>query len=544
MAEPFHSTKDALGRMLPWQSVIIDLEGLEHVPNTSADVCIIGAGAAGISLAIECFRRGLTVILLEAGGPAFEQASQDIYTSEVHGLAHSGIHEGRFRTLGGTTTRWGGQILELDELDFQYRPWVPESGWPILKSDLNGAYARALELEGVAPSILSDEQVWRAAGVSPPPLVSGLESFFTRFCPQPDFAKLHRVFLEQTARVTVYLHANLSGFRLSESGITFAAADCSTLAGQTFAFTARNYVLCAGAIESARLLLQPLGNAHAAPWNISGLTGRFFQDHIDIAVARLTPMDHKQFHLWFDNLYLSGFRYIPKIRLGAALQKDFGVLAVGASLHSQSARQQAVADFRETLLELRRGGIRNWKASQLVSAIPAADILVRKAWRMARHHRAYNPDDLGVDLRVHCEQAPNPESRITLSENRDALGLFQARLDWRIGDLELKTVRAFANYAVEQFERAGIANGKMYEDSLDSLSSFVKQAVDTYHHMGTARMATTPSAGVVDPDCKLFGIANGFVCSSAVFPTSGFSNPTHTIIALAVRLASHLSRLP
>jgi choline dehydrogenase-like flavoprotein len=528
--------------MLPWQSVILDLEALDQAPVQTADVCIIGAGAAGIALAVECSRLGLTVLLLEAGGARFEAASQSLYSSEIAGRPHTGIHDGRFRVFGGTTTRWGGQILELDPLDFEHRAWVPDSGWPIPKTELTAAYARALEIENVAPAILNDRAVWDAVHTPVPDVGPGLEPFFTRFCPQPDFAKLHRAFLETSPNVTVYLHANFCGFLLNEPAGAFTGVTCKTLAGQTHRFTARHYVLCAGAIETARLLLQPLAEDIAAPWNRSGLTGRFFQDHIDINVAKLVPIDHRAFHLWFDNIYLSGYRYIPKIKLSAQLQEEFGTLAVGASLHCQSARQSAVTGFRETLLALRRGGVKNLKAAQLLAVVPASDILIRKAWRRARHHRAYNPDDNGVDLRVHCEQAPHPDSRITLADDRDALGLFRTRLDWRIGELELMTVQKFANYAVQQFEAAGIARGTIYHESLENLEAFARHAVDTYHHMGTARMAVSADAGVVDPDCKLFGIDNGFVCSSAVFPTSGFSNPTHTILALAVRLAAHLAR--
>lgn len=523
--------------------MIVDLERIESAPVSRADVCIVGAGAAGIALAVECARRGLSVLLLEGGGLELEPASQELYESQVDGLPHAGIHEGRFRTFGGTTTRWGGQILELDSLDFERRPWVPHTdGWPIPKSALADGYRRALEIEGVSESILRDEDVWRAVHVSPPPVGEGLESFFTRFCPQPDFGKLHRAFLESARNVTVYLHANFCGFKLTEGGDTVARAECQSFAGRAFTFSARSYVLCAGAIETARLLLQPLGGEHVAPWNESGLTGRYFQDHLDISTARLEPVNPRQFHDWFDNIYLSRFRYIPKIRLDARRQRQLHTLAVGANLHPQSVRQDTVAEFRESLLHLKRGGWRKLSGAHLRSGISAADIVLRKSWRMFRKRRAYNPDDLGIDLRVHCEQAPNPDSRVTLSEERDRFGLFRTRLDWRLGPLELATVRTFTAWAVDRFAAAGIAKATLYSDRLENLESFSRHAADTYHHMGTARMAANRNSGVVDPDCKLFGVANGFVCSSAVFPNSGFSNPTHTIIALAVRLAAHLAR--
>ena len=529
--------------MLPSNFVIVDLEALAQPPELAADVCVIGAGAAGIILTVELIRLGKTVLLLEAGGLHPETATQHLYDSELTGLPHIGIHEGRFRTFGGTTTKWGGQILELDELDFERRPWVPESGWPIAKSELTPFYRRALEMEGVAPCILNDADVWRALHTGPPELGAGLEPFFTRWCPQPDFGKLYRSQLQQEPKAHVCLHANFYRFVFTPSGDAVTHAACRTLDGREFCFAAREFVLCAGAIETARLLLQPIPD-RTTPWDRGGNLGRFFQDHIDIPVAKLSPVSPVKFHLWFDNAYLNGFRYVPKIKLSAKLQEEFGVLAVGASLHCQSVRQAAVEEFRETLLNVRRTGFRGLRGSQLLAAIKAADILTRKAWRLYRHKRAYNPDDLGIDLRVHCEQAPNADSRITLAEDRDALGLFKTRLDWRVGELELRTVRQFASYACRQFEACGIARAAIYKDYLATLTSFASHAVDTYHHMGTARMATSASRGVVDENCRIFGLQNAFLCGSAVFPTSGFSNPTHTILALGARLAQHLSGKP
>jgi len=130
--------------------VIHDLLHDSYPTGFVADICIVGAGAVGITLAVESARRGKKVLLLEGGGALREESSQQIYDSEIVGLPHRGIHTGRIRVKGGTTVRWGGQILELDALDFTPRPGVPESGWPFPKSTLISFYERALTLEGLA----------------------------------------------------------------------------------------------------------------------------------------------------------------------------------------------------------------------------------------------------------------------------------------------------------------------------------------------------------------------------------------------------------
>jgi choline dehydrogenase-like flavoprotein len=148
-----------------------------------------------------------------------------------------------------------------------------------------------------------------------------------------------------------------------------------------------------------------------------------------------------------------------------------------------------------------------------------------------------------LKLSVHCEQAPLSESRITLSDKRDALGLFQARIDWRVSAQEIETVRRFVEVAQRAFARHGLArivpDPDLFEDD-----RIVKKFSDFFHHMGGTRMARSASEGVVDPDLRLFGTRNAYVCSVSVFPSSGFTSPTHTLLALAVRLAWHLKDLP
>ena len=145
--------------------MIFDFDQAETATPEHADVCILGAGAAGVALAIELAARGQHVTVLEGGGGTQEKRSQQIYDSEVIAQPHRGIHHGRYRTLGGTTTRWGGQILELQAMDFARRDWIAGSGWPFAKSELAPFYERALEYVGLRRVEHDDEAVWKALGL-------------------------------------------------------------------------------------------------------------------------------------------------------------------------------------------------------------------------------------------------------------------------------------------------------------------------------------------------------------------------------------------
>lgn len=513
--------------------MIRDLQQSLPEPSAVADICIVGAGAAGIVLAVELAQRGKSVLLLEGGGAEIEESSQDSYISELAGLPHQGVHTGRFRAKGGTTTKWGGQILELDAADFEQRPGIAESGWPFPKSELVRHYERALELEGLAGVTRQDELVWRDVGEQTPEFPS-LEPYFSRWCPEPNFARLHRHALEQDPAITLWLHANAVEPQIE--GESMRALRCRTLTGIETTFRAEKFIFCLGGIESSRFFLQP--SLAGLPGNRAGLIGKHFQDHIDCNVAIVEPLDAKRFHRVFDNVFSRGFKYHPKLRLAPAVQAEHGTLNVAATMSFVSEADEALARLKKTAKDLLRGRLGEVAAADASFAVRHLPLLARQAWSYSVRHRVYNPPDARIFLRVHCEQEPTSRSSITLSDARDSLGLLRTRLDWQISERELTTIRRYVQVATRSL--AALARVVPDEDLLSGSPNFLARCDDSNHHMGGMRMSTSAATGAVDPDLRLYGLANTYVCSSAVFPTSGFSNPTHTLLALAVRLGEHL----
>ena len=500
-----------------------------------ADVCIVGAGAAGILLGVELARLGKRVILLEGGGPDVEEDSQDPYRSELSGLNHNGIHIGRFRSSGGTTTRWGGQILELDELDFEKRSWIAGSGWPLEKKVLAPFYARAIELEGLGRATLEDNAVWQEIGLEAPQFTN-FETFFSRWCPETNFARLHGKTLAESRLISVWLHANAVGPVME--GDRIRGIRCKTLTGVEHTFQADQYVWCMGGIESSRFFLQP--ELAGMPWHRSGLLGRYFQDHTISSAARLELIDEAGFHGVFDNIFSRGYKYQPKIRLVRELQERHGTLNVASMIFFLGDTDAVGAELKSTAKKLLRGRAGEVSGAEFARLVRHAPLLARQSWRYAVAHRAYVPKGARIELGVHCEQPPEGASSITLAEDRDGLGMLRTRLEWHVSDLEVASIRTCVEVASESLK--GIARVIPDSDLMERPDLFKAKCGDGYHHMGGMRMAVSPDQGVVDLDLKLHGIENGFICSAAVFPTSGFSNPTHTVLALSVRLAEHLSR--
>jgi choline dehydrogenase-like flavoprotein len=504
----------------------------------SFDVCIVGAGAAGMVLAVQLLRAGRSVVLLESGGLRLEAASQDLYRSDVAGQPHTGVHDGRFRTWGGTTTRWGGQILDLEPIDFKRRDWVPGSGWPISKSELLSDYKTAIAMEGLENALLRDADVWHAAGADQPKLGSALEPYFTRWCPQPDFSSLHGPELSRAEHLTVVLHANAVGFALDGSS-RVSEVVCRSLDGHETRVRAAEFVLAIGAIETSRLLLN-LEERDGAQWNPNGMVGVGFQDHIDCDVVHVLPLDKRRFHAAFANVLLRGFKYHPKIRLSAEQQDEHGTLNVAATVAFHDSSDADTAEVKATGKRLLRRAWSELDQRQIVHLVKHLPLLLRQAWSYAVKHRVYNSPGAALTLRVHCEQQPDTNSRVTLSEERDALGFRRTNLSWQISAVELHTIRTFLRVADETLRAAGLAELTPDIDLHDD-AAMRARCDDGLHHMGGTVMSNDVSRGVVDTDLRMHGIANLSICSASVFPTGGFSNPTHTVLALAVRLARRLT---
>lgn len=516
--------------------MIRDLLRERPAPEYRADVCVVGAGAAGIVLAIELARKGKSVMVLEGGGREVEEAAQEPYRSEVVGHVHRGIHTGRFRAHGGTTTRWGGQIYELNAEDFARREWVAQSGWPFSRAELEPFYRRTLELEGLGGVLRDDAEVWRALGLEEPKFAS-FGSYLTRWCPEPNFARLHAKALESSESLQVWLHANV--IELLMDGDVVRGLRCRTQFQQEIVVRADEFVFCMGTIECVRFFLQP--REGGLPWNRSGLLGRHFQDHVDANAATVRPRDRRSFAELFDNIFLRGYKYHPKLRLSPEEQQRARVLNCAATMTFTSDLDGALAATKATAKHLLRGRWGEVRMSDVLQSAKDAPLLARQTLRYGMRHRAYNPDRSEIRLRVHCEQQPDSASSITLAAERDSLGLLRARLDWRISGLELETIRTYAKIAARSLSSVaeiapddGLAAGE---------ESFLAKCDDSNHHMGGMRMAPAAADGVVSPDLLLHGTRNVYVCSGAVFPTSGFSNPTHTVLALAVRLADRLAKL-
>ena len=500
--------------------MIDDLRGLRDGQRLDADVCIIGAGAAGIAIARRLSASRLRTVVLESGGLEFEPDVQALTAARAVGLPLrlldanrlTSPEAGRFRVFGGSTLGWVGICTPLGASDFEPREWIDDSGWPFSKEELDQWYAQAQVMCGLDSEPFGEDGVSKLGARAPNVDQDILRPHVWQFAWARRFGEMYRAELGDASNVRVLLHANVTNLQVDRTASAVLHVDASAVRGPGIVVHARAFVLATGGIENARILLASNRVAHQGLGNAYDLVGRYFTEHLRCHVGVLFPLDPASFEAVFDYHWMEGSeRGRLGFTLSPAMQKRLGVGHAAVYLvrpplfldYWPEARQ--LADAGDVAPSPREGG--------LLSA---------------------------VDVVMDAEQVPNRKSRVTLDDDCDALGVPRACIDWRLGEQDLRTLGRSAGAFGAELERHGLARFRLDKWLAEPTSDWASHVHDVYHHAGTTRMANHPAKGVTDPACRVHGIANLFVAGSSVFPTAGHANPTLTILALALRLADRL----
>ena len=520
--------------------MIVDLAEQPPGELPDADVVVVGAGAVGLTLAVKLARAGRSVALVEAGPVELTAASQAHFESaKVVGAPHGGIHTGRFRQLGGTSNFWGGQLVPIGSHVLAPRPWLGgDTGWPIEAEALDPFITEAFDLLGMSRQIPDDAGVLARLGVALPPIGDDLAYFFTRWTPEPILPRHFASDLQSPGHLTCYVNAQATALDLA--GRAVAAVDICDPGERRFELRGRQIVLANGTLEIARLLLSPLRGGERAPWSGNAWLGRGFMDHLDVTAGRLELIDKRRFNDLFQNVLLDGLKYQPKLRLTPAAQERAACVDIAAHLLFNSTYAEHFANAKIFLRSLLKGRPdKEWRRYPVRLKV-LIQVGLPLILRYLRDNRIYAPADGGIDLRLTCEQLMVRESGLVPTDRSDAGGRLIHDLDWRIDGTEIETMARFAAAVGRSLEAAGIARLRIDPRLQARDPSFVAEFRDSNHQMGMARMGRSEADGVVDANLKLFGTDNLYVAGAAVYPSTGFPNPTLTAIALALRLGDAL----
>jgi len=510
-------------------------------------VCIAGAGIAGLVLATALSDSGVDVHLLEGGGRKNEERSQCIYDAEMADEKHTGTTEGRFRIFGGTSTRWGGQILPFTDDIFIPAAAGPSTGWPLHSDALKPFYRRIEDILGIN-RLPFDADVLTHLGASVPSALARSQSLDLRFSKWAPFSRRN---LAQTlgekavasSRITVFLHANLTECLLSPDHSGIEAFLVRNYRGTSFRFKAQQYVLATGTIETSRLLLASRSVCVNGVGNLHDQVGRNFHDHISAPVAVLKGTARKKLVSWLGPFVSRGTTHTGRLEARIDLRRKLNLPAIMAHFTIEEPDNSGMFVARELLRSIQRGDTYNVMLNQYRHLAAASLNIARLGYHArVRNRRAISPQ-AAVTLRIDCEQHINLQNRIRLAKHTtDSLGTPKAVVDWRVSDEEIESMRRYTRFLRDELNRLGAGAIDFDSNALHNDGGF-PEIRDTNHPMGGTVMGLDPRRSVVDPEMRVHGVSNLYVASCSTFPSGGSSNPTFTMMALTLRLSEWLTQL-
>lgn len=525
--------------------MFIDSRKLPENSLIQTDICIIGAGASGITMAREFANQKFSVCVLESGGMKMDRKTQQLEKVVNIGRSYPKLQRLRPRFFGGATGLWGGHLVPLRQVNFDKIPWMPYSGWPLGLSELIPYYERAASMLKLKRYSFSNtpQDLSRETGIplfpfDPKVVETTLSRYLAnRWNKAPSIGEVLYDEVKDLPNVTFYLHANVTCLDASADGNAIDKLKVSTLSGRNFSVKAKRYILATGGIENARILLYSNNKFASGIGNQRDLVGRFFMEHITYINGAIIPKNPE-----------------PVLSLyGKVIDVNGAYSRCHIAIPEDGIRKYQIPDFRSEII-LADKPRPNWMESLLDFIHDwSLDFHILDS-RLIRRLRPYMKWDTNLSmnrregssnvvyrLSNYVEQVPNPSSRVTLADKRDALGLPMAQMDWRLSELDRHGIRVAHKIIAAEVERSGF--GHMDVQLPATEDEILAGAKGGAHHMGTTRMASNPSEGVVDANARVHGMENLYIAGSSVFPTGGYSNPTFTILAMAIRLADHIKQL-
>ena len=527
--------------------MLTDFDAVSESSQIEADICIVGAGAAGITLALELIPTGKKILVLEGGGLGLRQASQSLYEMDLISPRYQPTTFSRMRFFGGSTNHWEGSVRTFEPIDFESRAWVPDSGWPFSYQELLPYYDRAFPYIEAGPRY-NDER----------PFTQHLGDFNKKFdaagfvcrlgyhSPPTRFGTQYLEQLRSAPNVTVMLNANLLSINEAANRRSVENLTIGNYRKTTSTVTARYYVVALGGIENARALLLSDAVTQGGIGNEYDLVGRYFMDHPVIKslvfypnadLGRAWHGGQVRYQSMIYNLSFEATEgFLRQHRLtNARMPLDWST-QTDTSVGIESAHQIEKA--------VSQGMGLPHILSHLSNMLREEDLIVEQL----RRKRGLTPlksraDDYGgYVIEMMMEQRPDRDNRISLTEKRDALGLRKGKIFWRVPQQEKDDFKRLIDLFAKGVGAQGLGIVRSLLEDDDTGRRFDELLNYGSHHMGSTRASADPKKGVVDADQRIHGRSNIYIAGSSIFPTGGHVPPTTTIVATTIRLADHLRK--
>lgn len=512
-----------------------------------SDVCIVGAGTAGIFLGQQLRKFGLKVILLERGDRKTCRPSQlDDECLQV-GIPFKGAELGRGFGLGGTSALWGGQMIPLTPYDIQERSSLSLDAWAIDYSEIVPYFELvrqkfSLDLKADADNKEFQKKFFPDAfefGEDFRLRVSEWIPFKSR-----NFSQAFSQELTEDPQLEVWLNSTVTQFKVNDTNhnkkcIQFVEAKSSN--GKKLKIESKFVVICAGTLESTKLVLSLDKTNNNLISNMGSPIGRYFSDHLSMTCGKLKCHDWHSLNSQIAPVFSSGLLRSPRLEITNKAQQEYSVTS--AFVHFPFITDGDTGfDVVRNFLRKRQGELNLSALSSISIGQIISDLFSIALWR-GIYRRLWIPRQAELLLQVDIEQIPNWNSRLYLSDEKDDFGQKKLTIDWQITPEDLNVFQTVANLAKEAWNSSKLSCFADLELTLPEDINQYESLYDVYHPTGTLRMGTNSQNSVVNSDLKSWALDNCFISSTAVFPTAGSANPGLTHLALTARLAEHIYRL-
>lgn len=543
--------------------MFVDSRTLADGSAIEADICIVGAGPAGLALAREFDGTSIRVAILESGDFEPREEIAALTDGETEGDPFSPLRDMRHRQFGGMSNVWnivlypgriGVRYVPMDPIDFEKREWVPNSGWPITYDDLIPYYHRAHSFCQLGEFDYTPD-AWECEHHNRTPFkTQDVATGMFKFGPADTYFRQYRTEMASSKNINVYLHANAVELRKDETsgGIGHIVVAC--LHGTKINVTAKTFVLAAGGMENARLMLASNREEERGIGNRHDVVGRYFMDHPLVDFGTLYPFAPSVISSMrlYDKKRVNNETVMGRYAITDQAMRQHRLFNISALIYPRNSRfrSDAKTSLKFLVASLKGGRLPSNMVRHISNVLAAPHHIIGDIYQFQVRKRPVEPnlakgnwsleDDVSrfvkFEVLSQTEQTPHPDNRVTLSKDRDALGVPRVKLSnvWRQHDID--SVRGSQQLFAAAFEDAGV--GRLVFDDVSRPGVLMS----THHTMGTTRMHTDPQQGVVDANCKVHGMSNLYVAGSSVFTTGGYANPTLTIIALGIRLADLLKK--
>ena len=535
-----------------------------------ADICIIGGGPAAISFALSFLGMNTKIILLAGGSWTETAENRELnkgFADPVN--SHEPLETNRARVFGGGTSIWGGRCLPLDPIDFEKRSWIPHSGWPITYEEVAAYYQRSLELCEAGNNIFDAREAFPETGHE---IIPGMDnediisSKIERWSPPTRFAHKYKEQLESSTHIHLYLDAHATKLN-SETNADMVDSLTVVINSSIIKVVAKKYIIAAGGIENARLMLHSKSAFHPnGIGNQHDNVGRYYMSHQTGTFGAVAPANRKEIMFSFE-IDKNGIFCRRRWWFTPKMQKENKIGNVIIYLYRSINAKENPVESLKFVKKIVSNALKHKSAKNIIKELNTSknDLREHSVYSLKNIHNVI-PAVIGAGYRrmtkqriplrlpsvnskwlhvyFQAEHLPNPESRILLSDTNDRLGIPLPVVKIAFTELDTTTVVSSLKAFFERFakKKKGKINFKaesLREFAQDKMANFDSVA----HHLGTTRMSDDPSTGVVDRNCKVHGMSNLYIAGSSVFPTGGHANPTLTILALTLRLADHFKDL-